>query len=82
MARFDFFALLVAVASALPSNTPEDVLVKQNVVPKREYSEPSSASERAQAVVDAFRVSWDGYYKYAFPMDELRPVNNTGSNSR
>ncbi|RMZ66498.1 mannosyl-oligosaccharide alpha-12-mannosidase 1B [Pyrenophora seminiperda CCB06] len=37
---------------------------------------------RAQGVVDAFRVSWDGYYKYAFPMDELQPVSNNGSNSR
>lgn len=38
--------------------------------------------ERAQAVIDAFRVSWDGYYKYAFPNDELRPVTNSFSNSR
>ncbi|KAF2020568.1 glycoside hydrolase family 47 protein [Aaosphaeria arxii CBS 175.79] len=41
-----------------------------------------SADERAQAVVDAFRVSWDGYYKYAFPNDELNPLENGSSNSR
>ncbi|CAK4031956.1 glycoside hydrolase family 47 [Lecanosticta acicola] len=29
-----------------------------------------------------FQFSWDGYYKYAFPNDELLPVNNSFSNSR
>lgn len=24
-----------------------------------------------------FTASWDGYFKYAFPRDELRPVNNS-----
>ncbi|KAK0707508.1 glycoside hydrolase family 47 protein [Lasiosphaeris hirsuta] len=32
---------------------------------------------RADAVKQAFQISWDGYYKYAFPHDSLRPVNNT-----
>ena len=71
---------LAAVATALPSNTPRDLEVK------RQYYEPPPAvadpSVRAQAVVDVFRTSWEGYYTYAFPMDELRPVNNSGSNSR
>lgn len=40
------------------------------------------AEERAQAVVDAFRTAWDGYYTYAFPNDELKPVSNSFSNSR
>lgn len=39
-------------------------------------------SARAQAVVDAFKTSWEGYYTYAFPNDELKPVTNGFSNSR
>jgi mannosyl-oligosaccharide alpha-1,2-mannosidase len=71
---------LAAVATALPSNAPQELEVK------RQYYDPppviANPSARAQAVVDVFRTSWDGYYTYAFPMDELRPVNNSGSNSR
>lgn len=78
MIRLGVFALTAAVASSLPSNAPIDL-------PARQYEAPpelSSPEERAQAVVDAFRVSWDGYYTYAFPKDELNPVTNNGSNSR
>jgi mannosyl-oligosaccharide alpha-1,2-mannosidase len=37
---------------------------------------------RAAAVKEAFQFAWDGYYKYAFPHDELRPVTNGFSDSR
>lgn len=37
---------------------------------------------RADAVKEAFSFAWDGYYEYAFPNDELRPVNSSYSNSR
>lgn len=59
------------------------------------------ASKRANAVKDAFKTAWDGYYqyvashrepvrrvftnnanRYAFPNDELTPVDNSFSNSR
>lgn len=40
------------------------------------------AQYRANAVKEAFEFAWDGYYKYAFPNDELLPVNNSFSNSR
>lgn len=33
-------------------------------------------AERADAVKEAFQRGWDGYYKYAFPHDSLRPVTN------
>ena len=39
------------------------------------------AAQRAQAVKDAFETAWDGYYKYAFPNDELLPVNNSFANT-
>lgn len=38
--------------------------------------------ERADAVKSAFTFAWDGYYKYAFPHDELHPVSNSYSDSR
>lgn len=37
---------------------------------------------RADAVVDMFRFAWEGYRTYAFPNDELRPQNNSFTNSR
>jgi mannosyl-oligosaccharide alpha-1,2-mannosidase len=82
MIRLGLLAIVAAVASAIPSNTPQDLAFGNSV--KRQYYEPPPADSdaRAQAVVDAFRTSWEGYYQYAFPMDELRPVNNSGSSSR
>jgi mannosyl-oligosaccharide alpha-1,2-mannosidase len=64
-------------ALALPSNVPLDLASHSRV--KREYS---ASEDRAQAVVDTFKLSWEGYYKYAFPNDELKPVTNGFSNSR
>ncbi|KAF2092100.1 glycoside hydrolase family 47 protein [Saccharata proteae CBS 121410] len=37
---------------------------------------------RADAVKEAFEFAWDGYYKYAFPHDELHPVSNGYGDSR
>jgi mannosyl-oligosaccharide alpha-1,2-mannosidase len=74
---------ILSLVSALPLNIPVDLPRRQYEVPSPTYdSAPSSPDQRAQAVVDTFRTSWDGYRKYAFPMDELRPVSNNGSNSR
>jgi mannosyl-oligosaccharide alpha-1,2-mannosidase len=80
MLRLTLLALWAIVASALPSNTAP---ILSEV--KRQYYDPPplpTTDTRAQAVVEVFRTSWNGYYTYAFPMDELRPVNNSGSNSR
>ncbi|KXX81549.1 Mannosyl-oligosaccharide alpha-1,2-mannosidase [Madurella mycetomatis] len=38
--------------------------------------------ERTDAVKQAFQTSWDGYYKYAFPHDSLRPVSNGFADDR
>lgn len=38
--------------------------------------------KRAGEIRDAFRFAMDGYFKYAFPDDELRPVNSTGDSNR
>lgn len=82
MVRLAFFTLTTAVASALPANILEDLQARRHEAPRNPPQELSAPEDRAQAVKDAFRVSWDGYYTYAFPMDELRPVSNNGSNSR
>jgi mannosyl-oligosaccharide alpha-1,2-mannosidase len=63
---------------ALPANDPFSLHAAETVE-KRQYSRPEV---RAQAVVGAFKLSWDGYYKYAFPNDELKPVTNGFDNSR
>ena len=39
-------------------------------------------SDRAQAVIDAFRFAWTGYFENAFPNDELRPNSLTVNNPR
>ncbi|GAB1315808.1 Mannosyl-oligosaccharide alpha-1,2-mannosidase 1B [Madurella fahalii] len=38
--------------------------------------------QRTDAVKQAFQTSWDGYYKYAFPHDSLRPVSNGFADDR
>ncbi|KAF2628238.1 glycoside hydrolase family 47 protein [Macroventuria anomochaeta] len=71
-------AVLLPVVSALPANAPW----KQghDAQGKRQYYSPPV--DRAQAVIDTFKLSWEGYYKHAFPNDELHPVTNTFGNSR
>jgi mannosyl-oligosaccharide alpha-1,2-mannosidase len=40
------------------------------------------SQKRAQAVKEAFEFAWYGYHTFAFPNDELHPINNTFSDSR
>ncbi|KAJ5161791.1 CAZyme family GH47 [Penicillium capsulatum] len=42
----------------------------------------SENRDKADAVKEAFQHAWDGYHKYAFPHDELRPVSNGHADSR
>jgi mannosyl-oligosaccharide alpha-1,2-mannosidase len=71
-----FLAFLLSPALALPYNSPIDK------DPPNQRKQARKAEDRAQAVIDAFRVSWEGYYEHAFPNDELHPVTNSFSNSR
>jgi hypothetical protein len=66
--------LLPSSALALPplGLTTQNVKSRQSIAP----------TVRAQAVIDTFKLSWEGYMKYAFPNDELKPVTNGVSNSR
>ena len=61
-------ALLLGLAAAAP-NKPRGLTYTTN-------------QQRANAVKEAFQVSWDGYYKYAFPHDSLQPVTNTYDDDR
>lgn len=55
-------------------------------VPMKRYTGPPSSyvtnQTRADAVKQTFQISWDGYYKYAFPGDSLLPVTNSFENDR
>ncbi|KAI9151930.1 putative mannosyl-oligosaccharide alpha-1,2-mannosidase 1B [Paramyrothecium foliicola] len=41
-----------------------------------------SNRDKANAVKEAFQISWRGYYKYAFPNDNLLPATNGFNNDR
>jgi mannosyl-oligosaccharide alpha-1,2-mannosidase len=44
--------------------------------PRLKHAQSQEAALRADAVVQAFRIAWDGYYQYAFPHDQLHPIDN------
>ena len=67
-------AAALPAAFALPSHNVRDLGKRQG--------SSKAPNERAQAVIDTFRFSWDGYKKYAWGHDELHPVSNTFSDSR
>ncbi|KAF3008486.1 maturation of Asn-linked oligosaccharides protein [Curvularia kusanoi] len=69
------FGGVLSAVSARPAREVDDAV-------KRQYSAPPAVVDRAQAVIDTFRLSWAGYSTYAFPNDELHPVTNTFGNSR
>jgi len=81
-----YVGLIAAAAtavSAAPSSQQSAGEGQGGDGPNQEGAESSQeASYRAAAVADAFQSAWDGYYKYAFPNDELLPVSNDFSNSR
>lgn len=43
---------------------------------KRTVKTPAADHKRAGAIKEAFEISWNGYYKHAFPHDTLHPVTN------
>lgn len=78
MVCFVALAVILPFVSAVPAKSSHE---QPNLAQeKRQYNPPPSY--RAQAVVDTFRLSWAGYYTYAFPNDELKPVTNSFGNSR
>ena len=53
------------------------VVANANPLPRRDASNNTA---RLAYISDAFQTGWDGYYKYAFPYDELLPVTNGKQN--
>lgn len=53
-------------------------------MPKRDTETPKGKpdAEKAEAIKDAYLLSWKGYYDHAFPNDTLRPVSNSYENDR
>lgn len=75
----------VLPAGALPTVLPQGLLpVIQILTPKPPPSATNitNPAARAEAVKEAFEFAWAGYYKYAFPNDQLEPVTNTATNPR
>ncbi|KAL1962546.1 hypothetical protein VTN77DRAFT_9421 [Rasamsonia byssochlamydoides] len=46
-------------------------------LPDLSKRQDAQASQRAEAVKEAFQIAWNGYKQYAFPHDQLHPVDNT-----
>jgi len=70
------FALLAPIVFAVPHSG--DNLRRQGSRP----NDDTLNRRRADEVKRAFTYAWNGYYKYAFPNDELNPLTNSFSNSR
>ncbi|OJD34829.1 glycoside hydrolase family 47 protein [Diplodia corticola] len=66
-------AVLLGFAAASPAGVPRGRLGarQDSAVPTAEEN------ERAAQIKDIFTTAWEGYYTYAFPNDELRPLNRT-----
>jgi mannosyl-oligosaccharide alpha-1,2-mannosidase len=77
--RFFAYTPLLATVLASPSNHQSRLPTS---VKKVSASNSTVNQDRANAVKDMFQIGWDGYYQYAFPKDQLRPVNNSGYNPR
>lgn len=51
-------------------------------LPASEKQGPVADHGRASDVRRAFQTAWDGYYKYAFPHDDLLPLTNSYEDDR
>ena len=76
-------------ASTLAGPTYQERPIRSSNRIRQQYSQRPlgpevvvSSADRAEAVKDAFKFAWNGYYTYAFPNDELLSVTNTSDNPR
>jgi mannosyl-oligosaccharide alpha-1,2-mannosidase len=63
MMHVSFFPLATAILAAI---TPITATATSN-----------TSESRAAAVKATFHHAWDGYYEFAFPHDQLQPLDNT-----
>ncbi|KAK3504135.1 mannosyl-oligosaccharide alpha-1,2-mannosidase precursor [Neurospora crassa] len=75
---------LTQVVTATPFSPPrqKNIGTSDDSAAAASSSQAASNQERRDAVKQAFQISWDGYYKYAFPHDSLRPVTNSYEDDR
>ena len=72
--------LLLLTAAAVPA--PQVSCLPESYISRTVEEEPTTdAEDRANVVKQTFQIAWDGYYKYAFPNDELLPVNYSFANT-
>ena len=78
-----YLGLFIFITSTLSTPTPGTVTHhgSSKAGSASKYSQ-SIQEERAAAVQEAFEFAWNGYYRYAFPNDELHPISNGYGNSR
>ncbi|KAK1775008.1 glycoside hydrolase [Copromyces sp. CBS 386.78] len=71
---------LMVTATPFPQPEPQQkyIVILHSAAP----SQAVSNQERRDAVKQAFKISWDAYYKYAFPHDSLKPVSNSWADDR
>lgn len=70
-------SLLPLLGSTVPSSAHPSQPDEQKVINR--YRTDAS---RADAIKEAFRHSWDSYYKYAFPHDSLKPLDKSFADDR
>lgn len=74
---------LTRVVTATPFPQPQQKHIGTAGDSEAAYQpEAITNQDRRDAVKQAFQVSWDGYYKYAFPHDSLKPVSNSYEDDR
>ena len=80
MHSFQFFQAVLSLWLVSPA------AMSASVIGRDDGSNNSSTQDldrkRAAEIRDAFQFAMDGYFEYAFPDDELRPVNSTGDSNR
>lgn len=90
---YALLAVILATTASQVAAVPQMPLIRgaenpraPHHVPVKRYTGPPSSyvtnQTRADAVKQTFQISWDGYYKYAFPGDSLLPVTNSFENDR
>lgn len=80
MHSLNFFQVALSLWLVIPAT------ISASVIGRGDGSNSSSTQDldrrRAAEIRDAFQFAMDGYFEYAFPDDELRPVNSTGDSNR
>ena len=83
-ASFTYFLIGQITRPKPPSYYSFDTSISSSthVTPKAGAAARKSLTQLRKEVVDMFDHAFNGYMRYAFPMDDLHPISCTGSNSQ